>query len=290
MELDIPSIIRETLLKRAREHESQYFMPEPGVHHPSALWHCMRKQYLDALAARTLGSPDELNGYAALGSLIHEALADVLAEWVKNNGGVEVESEVPLRIVVPSAGIIFAAYADDIILLRRDGSRMILEIKTVNRIPDEPRKEHIAQLNVYLHAYPTATGILLYVSRKTFEMHAFEVRRDEGLFEATVARAGEVERALRDGRVPPPEAAEYPDRSWECRYCRWARICGELRTGAPLGEKEFRRLVDAPDEERDDVRYARDLVRKARQRAPEAVPVTSDAHLMWDTELGRSTC
>ncbi|MGC8848686.1 MAG: CRISPR-associated protein Cas4 [Conexivisphaera sp.] len=311
--IDFRSAIREVLLSRRRAREHTSFKYEPGVYHPSGLWRCMRRQFFDALRDRALdeaGRPpvDELNGFMALGTLIHDDIAEVLAEWAGEHGA-EVESEVPLRIVVrPDPPLVFSAHADDIVLMRRDGSRTILELKTVNTIPEAPRRAHVAQLNVYLHAFPGAEGALLYISRRTFEMRQFEVRRDPELYAATVERAARLDEAIRNLTAPPPEAAGSTDDelAWECSTCPYLGICAAIPEGVRLWPREFAEMIGIHAPEALEPEYAADVARKARFMAPHPVqfalvgsaeeaaalgipgaPVPTELYLMWDPAVGQ---
>jgi RecB family exonuclease len=218
-------VLKEIITRRLLDEVANYYPPFEGEYYPSQLWKCLRQQYYE----RTIPHLNVMKfGGLVLGTVIHDYIADLLKEIE----GAKVLSEVPIRIPHPEdEGIVLSGRADDVIVLEVGRQRYVVEVKTIDDLENAlrkgwvPKKEHVAQLNVYLRAFPNAKGILLYVDRSDFEMEEFEVNYDPQLFKETLDRAKTLHYALKNKILPEPEAQLNPDMSWNCRFCPFASIC-----------------------------------------------------------------
>lgn len=201
-----------------------------GEYWPSQLFVCMRKQYY-SMFMEEKHSEAQLKMFEA-GNLFHEFLANLLSEWGEINK-VRVLKEVPIRIPHhESTDIVVSGRADDLILLEDGSRRYLVEVKTTKNIEWLvgkgllPKREHLAQLNFYLRAYPNSRGILLYVDRSTLKMRQFDVVFDQQLYKQIMDRVkilhGYVSRRI----LPPPEAKE-TGQEWMCKECYFTEVCGK---------------------------------------------------------------
>ncbi|BBG27505.1 PD-(D/E)XK nuclease family protein [Sulfuracidifex tepidarius] len=211
-------VVKEIIYKRLSENEIKDSFD--GEYWPSQIWNCVRKQYYDRMYPVSIGY--ESTRFTVLGSALHELIADLL----KEEQGINVISEVPIRIPHPSnSEIVFSGRADDIIIIQFTKERYIVEVKSVDDLQDKLRKgflpklEHRAQLNMYLRAYPRSHGILLYVDRSNFEMEEIPMNFDQDLYNKTLERSESLHGYLLKRETPPPEAKQNQDMSWQCKYC-----------------------------------------------------------------------
>lgn len=115
--------------------------------------------------------------------------------------------------------------ADDLIVVEFTKDRYLVEVKTTDGLRDKvekgylPRMDHKAQLNLYLKAYPKAKGIILYIDRSDFDMEEFQMDFDEQLYQKTLERAEMLHKAIEERKLPPAEAKQNKDMSWQCNYC-----------------------------------------------------------------------
>ena len=219
-------VVKEIISK----YLAKYELPEyyDGEYWPSQIWQCLRRQYFARLSPMPL-PPDSLKTMA-LGTIIHEFIADVL----KKEESIKVMSEVPIRIPHPTRhDIVISGRADDVIVISVGKARYVVEVKTVESLESKrnflPKKEHVAQLNLYLKAYPNAKGILLYVDRSNFDMEEFEINFDPKLFDETIKRVEILHEYLTKKEVPPPEAKENPEMQWQCSYCEYRNKCDRVK-------------------------------------------------------------
>ncbi|RLE86321.1 MAG: hypothetical protein DRN04_19680 [Thermoprotei archaeon] len=54
---------------------------------------------------------------------------------------------------------------------------IVLEVKTVNKIPEKPYEHHVLQLNTYLNMLNYDLGLIIYISKKNGKIKVFEVKK-----------------------------------------------------------------------------------------------------------------
>jgi len=248
----------------------------PGVYWPSEVWRCLRASYLRRVDKRP--PTQQTIGYTTLGNILHTWVAQTLQAAGGDSESVEkaarghhwtseVESEVNVRIpveYVSNAGrehLVLSGRMDNVIVIKQHPAEtgkegggevrgatqtLIVEVKTVagyrapqNSEADElPFKEHRAQLNCYLKAYPYAQGIILYISRRDLEMREYHVHYDETLWLETENRLRALHEHVKRGVIPPPEAKTDPRRHWECANCAYHNICYPSSTNTSAGIRD----------------------------------------------------
>ena len=191
-----------------------------GKYYPSELPWCLRKIYYDY----TIGKDKDLESKLVMvsGTLMHSFISDVL-KFAKSEG-IDAQSEVEYEY--EKDGVVISGRADNVILLKseNDNNTYVVEVKSKSKLPDEPRIEHIMQLNFYLHFNQDAKGYLLYITRDGFNMRAFEVNYNEELFKKLVDRAVILHNHIINNTLPD---AEY----WhgECLKCPYRNICFSVK-------------------------------------------------------------
>ncbi|QKR00169.1 hypothetical protein GWK48_07095 [Metallosphaera tengchongensis] len=200
--------------------EKDYHDPYEGEYWPSQLWNCLRKQYYDRVFPMPL-SMDSAR-FTTLGNALH----DIIAELLKKEESVRVTSEVPVRIPHPTNHeIVISGRADDLIVVEFTKERYLVEVKSVDDLRNKlskgflPRKDHKAQLNLYLKAFPKSKGILLYVDRSNFDMEEIQVEFEEELYKKTLERAFILHSALKGKSTPKAEAKLDEEMKWQCGFC-----------------------------------------------------------------------
>jgi len=231
----IDVLFTELILKYLKSQKKDRII---GVYYPSELPWCLRKIYYDY----TIGKDKDLESKLVMisGTLMHSFISDVLkfakSEGIDAQSEVEYEYEIPVENnkvagswKKPAGGVFsikISGRADNVILLKseNDENTYVVEVKSKSKLPDEPRVEHIMQLNFYLHFNPGAKGYLLYITRDGFNMRAFEVNYNEDLFKKLVDRAIILHNHIINNTLPD---AEY----WhgECLKCPYRNICFSVK-------------------------------------------------------------
>ena len=97
----------------------------------------------------------------------------------------------------------------------------VIDLKTSDRAPKEPLKEHINQIQLYMFLYEKNKGALVYLTKDGL-VH-FVIERDENLIQRLIEKAKALSKALRENRLPDGEVGPW------CKWCPWAhpKYCRE---------------------------------------------------------------
>jgi len=221
----------------------------PEQHTPSKLLQCHRRASYARKNAPREGSQPE--GLFWIGSefevqLIVPFLQDITTAntYVANSLWIDAElavSGTELQVRGSTDPAIVNADADPL---------FVTEIKTTTSLDhlSNPKPHHRAQLHAYLYALnkeydrSITEGMIVYGSRKTFDIEAFHVRFDPEFWERVVDWMRTQTEYERAGELPPAT----PERDWECNYCSFKHRCGEANT--PYSDTGYDGLLPVFDE------------------------------------------
>ena len=120
---------------------------------------------------------------------------------------------------------IISGRADAIISNGKD--LYVLDIKSMNSMVfknlEEPKKENVNQIQLYLHFFKIPKGILLYVNKDNQELKEFIIKYDSKKANNLLTDLSLLKEKI-DTNVIPERIAEWPD-SWQCQYCQFREIC-----------------------------------------------------------------
>jgi len=158
---------------------------------------CLRFAYF----RRKLGEKDDNIQYLFMGTAIHDAILKYIGE--------ETEIHVENDILI--------GYADAIV--NYNGERLVIELKTVKRLPQKPYKSHVEQLNAYLNLLGIEKGVIIYFERGSGNKAVFVIERDPTLFTITMEKARYLKECIEKNRPP-----EIKDESL-CFMCPYRDVC-----------------------------------------------------------------
>jgi CRISPR-associated exonuclease Cas4 len=211
-------VVKEIIYKHLSENEIRE--PFEGEYWPSQIWNCMRRQYYDRLYPVNAGYDSAR--FTVLGTVLH----DLIAEILKREDSIRIQSEVPIRIPHPTNhDIVISGRADDLIVVEFTKERYLIEVKSVDDLQDKlrkgylPRLDHRAQLNLYMKAYPRSKGILMYVDRSNFDIEEILVEFDEDLYKKTLERVERLHNYVKKREIPEAEAKLSQEMNWQCKFC-----------------------------------------------------------------------
>ncbi len=95
---------------------------------------------------------------------------------------------------------------------------LVIELKTTNKLPDNPYQGHLMQLNSYLAMIGANRGYIIYISRNGF-VRVFQHRLDKKLWSETIKRAYRLHFSLKNNTPPKPEPGPL------CKYCPFKWKC-----------------------------------------------------------------
>ena len=115
---------------------------------------------------------------------------------------------------------------DAIVSNTPEGERELTEIKSISHFGfehmDEPKKEWVLQLMIYLHYLRMKRGIIFAINKNTSQMKQWEVNYDPKIFKTAVNYFKAVSKCIKNDTEPD---REYPRDSWQCGYCKFSKHC-----------------------------------------------------------------
>ncbi len=196
-----------------------------GKYYPSESGSCMRKTWYSYKMPRE--ADKELVKFFEAGNLVHELVADVIKSD-KNPGIDLLATESPMFI--SHNDFVISGRMDDILLVRVDSKIYILEVKSVSSLNycKEPKKPHIAQLQLYMHSSGIHDGLILYIERNNLQSAVFKINYEPDVVKATLERFAKLNVHLRTEKLPEPEARiERKELGWQCDKCQYKKECYE---------------------------------------------------------------
>ena len=106
---------------------------------------------------------------------------------------------------------------------------------------NEPKEENIDQIQLYLHFFKIAKGILLYVNKDTQGLKEFLVDYEPKRAQSLLANLANLKTKI-DSNIVPERIPIYPD-DWQCQYCQFKEICS-LAGGDELDWEKFKAKIE----------------------------------------------
>lgn len=125
----------------------------------------------------------------------------------------------------------------------------LLDIKSMNSLVfknlNQPKEEHINQIQLYLHYLDPKKGILLYVNKDTQELKEFMVSYDAERVQSLLKELSDLKTKI-DSNIIPPRIPTWPD-DWQCQYCQFKEICFAAGEGN-ISWESFKKKIEAQSE------------------------------------------
>ena len=181
--------------------------PPDNVIHVSDVTGCLLKSYY--MRRRPFVTEAQAVVFR-VGEGVHTALQRYLHE--KYGWSYEVEARMPIEDEYGEFELV--GHAD---LLSPDNE--VVEVKTTSKIPDEPYRSHVMQLNAYMYMLKAKAGYVLYIEKGGGRIRVFPVQFSKKLWGEVVRRAIKLHKALVTNTPPEPEPNHL------CRYCPYKFDC-----------------------------------------------------------------
>ena len=127
------------------------------------------------------------------------------------------------EITIPSQEIIHGR-ADAIVNI--DEKPYVVELKSINSYGfkklEAPKKEHICQLQLYLHYFKIPQGVLVYENKDNQDLKEFKLEYDEK-FAKQLVEDFHILKHMIENNIVPPKSTNLE--GWECEYCDYAEEC-----------------------------------------------------------------
>jgi len=198
--------------------------PTVGVYRPSLLSACILRQWL--IYKRGLIISEEKAGIFTIGELFHGFLANAL-----KTGQIEVLAvEAPIQILLPLQPNPLWINGKADALIKVGGEKYVAEFKSIRRLPEQPLRHHVEQLNLYLAALNCQNGFIIYLEKSALKHHVFPVKFESAILNGLLERAQRLHKALIANEKPEPDAEP-----WECKFCEFKGECNERRVTENVG-------------------------------------------------------
>lgn len=208
-----------------KTRQDEYNHDDPATadyFHPSAIGQCMRKLWFQRMKAPDNG--EQTGAEHTRMHLIFEigTYAHVMLQNLIERAGMLERREVPIRNDIKK----ILGHADGI--LKIDGKRALLEIKTINTLGFgkllEAKPEHIEQATVYMEELKLDLAIILYFDKNTAQLKEFLVRRDVNLLKnRLIPRIASYHTACKTKTMPDREGTQ--PAKFPCAYCEFSGLC-----------------------------------------------------------------
>jgi CRISPR/Cas system-associated exonuclease Cas4 (RecB family) len=218
--------------------ESERHKARVGVYHASGAARCIRKRWYGAkgvvkperhefpagIAHRGNVVEDEVE--ESLLSRLHDNLVDDLQQDLADQlaATMRVGNEYPVSHEVDwPDGSFYITGSTDPYVEDGDGNLIeVIEVKSANSPPDEPKWYHEFQLNTYLSALGLETGVIVYIDPSNWDnREVFVYQQDEALWELTKLYHGVFHHYRVEDKLPP----KLPIGEDECIGCPYAGLC-----------------------------------------------------------------
>lgn len=208
------------LIERFLEREIQE--KKIGRYYPSEIGRCLRNLYYSYKYPMKV-KPKLLKIFE-LGNIMHDFIVKVLqSEKIPEVELVDYEIPIELRM----GDFVISGRIDDLILLKTDNRKILIEVKTCKdiRAVTKPQNSHMIQLQFYMHVTGIREGILLYVDKTTLDTKSFKLEYDEHWSNLIVERFKKLHECLVKNELPIPEAKLIEEIKWMCNFCEYREKC-----------------------------------------------------------------
>jgi len=195
--------------------------PRPlGTYYPSEISDCLRKTWYTRKYPKEI-SKDLLKIFEA-GNTLHDLVTKIIKS--SKNPHIELlETELPFKQYESEFTI--SGRIDNLILLKENNEKVILEVKSTKFLPKEASQSHIDQLQLYMHNLNINLGTILYVQKDNFQTKSFNIEYDKEKSEEIIKRFHGLHFSLMNDVLPPAEAKQVKAKTWMCNYCPYKEEC-----------------------------------------------------------------
>ncbi|MEI6058514.1 MAG: PD-(D/E)XK nuclease family protein [archaeon] len=210
--------------------EREFRPKQIGRYYPSEIGGCLRKTWYSYKFPKEIDT--KLARVFEAGNILHEFIADVIKSD-KNKDVELLRSEMPIQI--KTKDFVISGRIDNLVLLKvcdangnvneKDCKEVLVEVKSTKFLPEECKKEHEMQLQIYMRATGVENGVVLYVQKDNLEMKWFDVKLNVVEGEKIIERFERIHESLVSGKMPIAEAKMSSESKWMCDYCPWKAEC-----------------------------------------------------------------
>jgi len=191
-----------------------------GKYYPSEIGGCLRKTWYSYKQPKPTDTA--LMRIFQAGNMLHDFVEQVIKS--KKNPEVKLlQSEMPIKF--KEKNFIVSGRIDNLILVKIENRKVLVEVKSCKYLPKEFKKDHEMQLQLYMYATKIHEGILLYIQKDNLQTVWFDVPYNKKTVDKILERFNKLHNSLIISKIPEAEAKHDPDRDWMCKKCPWQEEC-----------------------------------------------------------------
>ena len=213
MDLDFNELINNYLSQDKKEKTI-------GRYYPSEIGSCLRKTWFSYKIPKE--TDKELLKIFEAGNNLHELVSKIL-ESEKNPHIELIETELPFK--QDEGDFTISGRIDNLILLKENNEKIIVEVKSTKTLPERPKKDHISQLQLYMHNLQISKGVVLYVQKDNLQTQEFNINYNKEKYDEIIRRFHGLHHCLKLDIIPPAESKLVKNQNWMCNYCEYRKDC-----------------------------------------------------------------
>ncbi|MCD6270552.1 CRISPR-associated protein Cas4 [bacterium] len=136
-------------------------------------------------------------------------------------------------------------------IIRLNNQLYVVDFKSINSSilskMTEPKKDHIAQIQLYLHFFNIKNGILLYEGKDNSLLKEFLVKYDRAFAKKLIGTFSEIKKYINQDIICP-RLPDWPH-NWQCQYCPFRKICKMAGPG-PCSWAEFKEKIKSEEQKK----------------------------------------
>ncbi len=212
----LKEFIDKFYMDRQKDREQHHFYITDAGKCPRAIFFKFKKVPREEMEARVLRMFDH-------GDYIHQLIMKPLFS-IREIRVIGAEINIPPQEII--SGRVDA-------IISKDKDLYILDIKSMNSMIFknliEAKPENVDQIQLYMHYFKVAKGILLYVSKDNQELKEFIIHYDETRAKGLLADLYNLKKKI-DSNIVPERLLSWPN-NWQCQYCQFKEICALAEMG-----------------------------------------------------------
>jgi len=209
LEMEIKEKIDEAILREnLKEERTREYL------YASDVFQCQRKILLEFNKLKVPGFDARTLRIFDNGHKVHERVIKYLKD-----AGYEPEVEINIPSNEPNIhGRLDAK-------IKENNETKLVEIKSINlKTVLEPKKEHVAQLHIYMHYTSIHKGYLVYESKQNQELFFFDVNYSEEFWKEIKEWIDDTNKMLKENKIPRIPKGFSKSR-YPCGWCKFKNHC-----------------------------------------------------------------
>lgn len=233
-------IIHNSIIFQSVEESAKH---SGGKFYPSSVGKCLKAIVYQMNGVQAGQIEPRALSIMSNGTAFHDRMEHTIKQ-----AGIMVASELPLKnpellisgrldLIIknfedhkPNKNIIKLASDDGTVVYEGPSNDvLIVELKSINdkgfqylQKKNEPKEEHVQQLQLYMHMTGIHRGLLLYENKNDQTLMDFWVDYDKYIADAVMLKIKKAAYYYKNGKYPN---RDYQKDSFQCKYCNYRSIC-----------------------------------------------------------------